>query len=58
MKILSGKECAEQFCIWSKDFEEELILTEQMLWSKVKSALQALTTREAREEISIAYRTM
>ena len=54
MKILAGNECAEQFCIWSKDFEEELILTEQMPWSKVESALQALTTGEAYEEISIS----
>ena len=55
MKILSGKECAEQFCIWSKDFEEELILTERMPWAKVESALHALTTGEACEEVSIAY---
>ena len=43
IKILSGKECAKQFCIWSKDFEEELLLTDWMPWAKVESALHALT---------------
>ena len=52
MKILSGKECAKQFCMWSKDFEEELLLTERMPWTKVESALHALTTGEARKEVN------
>ena len=57
LKIISVKECAEQFCIWVKDFKEELILTDRMPWSKVESALHVLTTGKAHKEISLAYCT-
>lgn len=58
LKIIRGKECVEQFCIWVKDFEEELILTDRIWWSKVESALHSLTTGEAHKEISLAYCTL
>lgn len=58
MKILGGNECAEQFYIWLKDFEEELIFTEQMPWAKVESAMHALTTGKARKEVGLSYRMM
>lgn len=58
LKIISGKECAEQFCIWIKDFEEELLHTNRMPWLKVELALHSLTTGGARKEVSLAYRMM
>ena len=50
MKILSGKECAEQFCMWLKDFEEELgFLYKQSGWENINLKKFAASLDEIRK---------
>ena len=53
--VISGSETAEQFVMWLKTLTEELIIQEQVPWTKMEVALHAFTSGEAKEELTLVF---
>lgn len=53
--VISGNETAEQFVMWLKTLTEELIIPQRVTWAKMEAALHALTSGEAKEELTLAF---
>ena len=53
--VISGSKTAEQFVMWLKTLTEELIIPQRVTWAKIEAALHALTSGEAKEELTLAF---
>ena len=56
--VISGSKMAEQFVMWLKTLIEELIILQRVMWAKMEAALHALTSGEAKEELTLAFREL